>query len=476
MNNETVIDRLNRIFQLQRKAFLKETYPNAQRRIDLLKRIPPMMKRNRQRILDALEADFGGHARELGDLVEILNVMGRAQYNIENLQAWMEPVQKAADPVMLGGGRAWVEAQPKGVIGNMVSWNFPFDIGMGPTMDALAAGNRVIIKPSDLVPVCGSLLPEMVSQTFDESEVAVVNGDLDLARHFPTLPWDHLIYTGSTSIGKEVMKAAASNLVPVTLELGGKCPAVVDEEKVQDELTIGTIAGVKALKRGQMCVSVDYCLVPASGLGAFIETLTKFLQAHFTDNSATGHMCGIISERHQLRLQQLVEDARSAGAQVIQIGEACAGLRTMPFHVIVNPPRNSAVMQEEVFGPILPVIAYESTEQAIEFVQAGERPLGIYVFSDNQTFIDRFARGTLSGGFAINSAATQASLPSMGFGGVGASGMGRHHGHQGFLEFSNPRGYFQRGEGGLMEWLAPPFSDTSRTIIEQAYAAFPEED
>lgn len=472
MAPETSQEQLARIFGLQKRAFDQDPCPSAQTRIERMQRIPAMLRKHREAILAALAADFQGHSRDMGDLIEIIGMFDRAEYNVANVRRWMKPVPKATNPVTLGKSKAWIQYQPKGVVGNMVSWNFPFDIALGPTLDALGAGNRVIIKPSDLAPECARVLQQAVADTFDESEVAVVNGDLDLAKYFPTLPWDHLVYTGSGMVGREVMRAAAANLVPVTLELGGKCPAIIGSDMLTDPVTIASIAGVKAIKRGQMCVAPDYCLVPESGLRAFIEALTAYMREHFHADNGAAVSTGVISERHLARLTLLVEDARSGGAEVIQIGTTPQpGQRHMPFHLVVNPARDRAVMREEIFGPILPIVTYRSTRDIVDFIQAGDRPLGLYVFSQAPAFIDEVTRNTHSGGVAINCIAVQAGVPSMGFGGVGASGMGRHHGEEGFREFSNPRGYFERKPGSLIDWILPPYGANTRHLIDNvAYA------
>ncbi len=472
MTIETSQERLNRIFALQKAAFNKDPYPSAEQRIERMKRIPVMLRKHREAILGALEVDFHGHSREMGDLIEILGIFDRAEFNIHNVKRWMKPSTRATNPVTLGKSKAWVLNQPKGVVGNMVSWNFPFDIGLGPTLDALGAGNRVIIKPSDLSPECGRVLQALIAETFDEDMVSVVNGDIELAKHFPTLAWDHLVYTGSAVVGREIMKAAAVNLVPVTLELGGKCPTIIGADMVTDPMTIATVAGIKAIKRGQMCVTADYCLVPEAGLRAFTDALTTYMGKHFSADNGAAVSTGIISERHLARLNHLVDDAKAAGAEVIQIGSALqSGQRNMPFQLVVNPPQNTAVMREEIFGPILPIVTYRSMRDIIDLIQAGDRPLGLYVFSQDRAFIDDITRNTHSGGVAINTVAVQAGLPSMGFGGIGPSGMGRHHGEEGFREFSNPRGYFERKPGGVLDWIMPPYGANTRFLIDKvAYA------
>jgi coniferyl-aldehyde dehydrogenase len=472
MTTETALQRLNRIFALQKAAFDKQPYPSAQQRIERMQCIPSMLRKHREAILEALKSDFQSHSRDMGDLIEIVSMFDRALFNIQHVKKWMKPIPRAVNPVTMGKSKAWVAHQPKGVVGNMVSWNFPFDIALGPTLDALGAGNRVIIKPSDLTPECGRVLQVMIEDTFDEDTVAVVNGDLGFAKVFATLPWDHLIYTGSGTVGREVMRAAAANLVPVTLELGGKCPTIIGPDKVMDATTIATVAGVKAIKRGQMCVTADYCLVPEAGLRAFTETLTAYMTAHFSEDNGAAVSTGIINDRHLARLTELVEDARSSGTEVIQIGRTLeAGERQMPFHLVINPNVDRAVMQQEIFGPILPIVTYRDTEELIKFIQAGSRPLGLYVFSDDRAFIDELIRNTHSGGVAINAIAMQAGLPSLGFGGIGPSGMGRHHGEEGFKEFSNPRGFFERKPGGVLDWVMPPYGANTRFLIDKvAYA------
>ncbi len=469
---DTSIQRLERVFQLQKQAFLKNPYPSAQERIELMGRVPGMLKKYRQEILEALDQDFCGHSREQGDLLEIIGMFDRAKYNMDNVKKWMKPTSKSGNPITLGSAKVYLKYHPKGVIGNMVSWNFPFDIAIGPMLDQLGAGNRVIIKPSDLAPACGAVLEKMIAETFDEDQVAVVNGGIELAKFFPTLPWDHLIYTGSGKIGRLIMKAAAENLVPVTLELGGKSPVILDKDSVNEE-TFAEIAGIKAIKRGQMCVTADYCMVHESQLNAFRDGIVQYFKEHFTKDNGASYCCGIISNRHISRLESLLEEARKAGVEVIQIGsDLKEGERNMPFYIVVNPPSDIELMQDEIFGPILPIVTYKSTQDIIDFVNRGDSPLGLYVYSKDQNFIDQITGKIPSGGVSVNFMAFQASQPSLPFGGVGGSGMGVHHGIEGFREFSNPRGFFVKGKGGTLNSILPPYGkDTTHLINEVAYAS-----
>ena len=467
----TGIERLNKLFDIQKKSFLKKSCPSAEERIKNMQKVADMMVKNRQKIIDALNADFGSHSEEAADLLEIIGMLERSKYNIRQVKKWMKPVPKDGNPITLGNSKVYLKYQPKGVIGNMVSWNFPFDIAIGPLLDAMAAGNKMIIKPSDLAPNCGKALQEMIAETFDEDEVAVVNGGLDLAIQFPHLAWDHLVYTGSGTIGKTIMKAAAENLVPVTLELGGKSPAIISEDSITEE-TIRTIAGVKVVKRGQMCVTIDYCLVPENQKDKFVDMLSTYMQTNFTENNAAPHACGIINDRHVARLQAMVDNAKENSGNVIQIGaDLKPGDRNMPFYLVVDPTSVSACMKDEVFGPIMPIVTYKNTQDAIDFVNKGDKPLGLYIFSKNKNFIDKVTENTQSGGVAINIAALQAGQPSLPFGGVGASGMGVHHGVEAFREFSNQRGFFEKGKGGTIDWIMPPYGANTRKLIhEVAYA------
>jgi len=468
----SAIARLERIFKMQKQAFVADSYPSAEVRVERLNRIPPMLRKHRLEILDALNKDFGGHSKEAGDMLEILGMFDRVAYNVKNVKKWMNPVSREGNFVTLGNADIYLKSQPKGVLGNMVSWNFPFDIGLGPTIDALAAGNRVIIKPSDLAPHCGAILEKMVSETFDEDLLAVVNGDIDLAIHFPTLPWDHLVYTGSGRVGKLVMKAASENLVPVTLELGGKSPVIVDSDSCDHE-TIKSIAGIKAVKRGQMCVTGDYCFVPRKYIDQFVADMATHYKTHFSDlDNGAPHACGIITDRHLQRLHTLIEEAVSSGAKVINTGKDLKNSgRHMPFHLVVDPPKDIAIMQEEIFGPILPIIPYDQIEEVIEYINANDKPLGLYIYSKKKKFIDKICDNTSSGGVAVNVIALQAGVPSLPFGGVGASGMGVHHGLEGFREFSNQRGYFFKKQGGTYDRIMPPYSDKTKKLIEEvAYA------
>ena len=459
------IAELHDLLALQKKAFRAESYPTLEVRRERLGALAAMMVTNRNRIREAMSADFAVHPELFTDLVEVLGVAGRAAYAAEQLDAWTANDVRFTDPAFYGTASAAIRMQPKGVIGNIVPWNFPFDLSVGPLGEMLAAGNRVVIKPSDYTPACAELLDEMVRATFDRDLVGVSVGGLELAKVFPTLRWDHLLYTGSPSIGRVVAKAAAENLVPVTLELGGKCPAILAADSIDAE-TVKTVLGTKMIKNGQMCISVDYVLVPRAQVDRFVELAQGVVGPDYAsgpDNT------GIISDRHLERLEGLVEQARAAGVRVVSLGgEGDAARRQLPVSLVIDPPATLGVMTEEVFGPVLPIVPYDTIEDAVDHVNDGERPLALYVFAHDAAVAEQVLAMTTSGGACVNTCAAHAALPSMGFGGIGQSGSGRHHGVEGFREFSNPRGVFVRGEGDLIEAFLPPYGATAQAVVDGA--------
>jgi coniferyl-aldehyde dehydrogenase len=472
-DDAAAIAELHETVELQRAAFLADPFPSLQERQGLLGALAAMLIGHRTQIQEALSSDFGVHPPIAADLIEVLGPAGRAGYAAEQLGAWMAQEPRPTDPALYGSGRAFVQPQPKGVVGNIVPWNFPFDLSVGPLVEMLAAGNRVVIKPSEYTPACAQLLREMVHETFDRDRVDVVVGGLELAQAFTRVRWDHLLYTGSPGVGREIAKAAAEQLVPVTLELGGKCPAILSEDSVDAE-SVKQVLATKAIKNGQMCISVDYCLVPRERLEQFAELAAEHVRESMPGYCSSESCTGIVSGRHMQRILGLLDQARARGCDVRvleDVGDVDPALRQLPMTLVIDAPDDLALMQEEVFGPILPVKAYDTLEQAIEYVNAGERPLALYVFAKDEAVASELLRRTTSGGACVNSAAVHGALPSLPFGGIGQSGAGRHHGVEGFREFSNLRGVFVRGEGDLIEAFAPPYGPIAQAVADAAFAA-----
>lgn len=461
------IEELHGFFEGQQAAFLAHPQPDYEERVELLQRIPEMVLSSHARIVEALHADYGNHPALTATMYDFLNVVDRAQNALENLADWMKRDERSLPPEIYGSSVAYVRYEPKGVIGNLSAWNFPFDISFGPLVDMLAAGNRVIIKPSEQVPACGELMKDMIAATFAPEQVAVVTGGIGLASHFSTLRWDHLLYTGNTRIGREVALKAADNLVPITLELGGKNPVIFTEDAVT-EANVNNVLGVKVIKNGQICINMDHIYVPRAKMDLFLELVRKQIEAWFDDFTTNDDVCCILNKRQWTRLQGLVEDARTRNADsVIELGSSATtenGCR-MPFTIVVDPDPEADVSRSEVFGPVLPVYGYGDLQEVITSIQGRERPLGIYMFSKDAEKIEQVRRNTSSGGFTVNCVAMHGALANMGFGGVGHSGTGRHHGIEGFREFSNPRGYVELADDAQIEALLGPHRDSTQQFV-----------
>ena len=460
------IRNLQAAFQAQRAAFAKDRNPSLAVRRERLQKISSMMESYRERIYSALASDFGAHPTPAAEALEVSAVTMRVDYALANLERWMQPMPREVDAPYNAVMRAFLKNQPKGVVGNIAPWNFPFEIGIGPLVDMIAAGNRVMLKPSEHAPASAALMEEMVSTTFHPDLAYVAVGGLDVAQAFAALPFDHLLYTGSSNVGKQIMQAAALNLTPVTLELGGKCPAVLLPGSVTPE-TVGGILGVKMIKNGQMCVSVDHCFVPRGEAENFSKIANGFMAQAAPEYSSSPACTGIISEAHMDRLSSLLAEAQSAGARVVTLEDKSAvdtRTRRMPISLVFDTKPEMRLRNEEIFGPILPIIPYDNVDEVIELINERDSPLGIYVFGDDVVAIERILEHTLSGGGAVNACAIQAGLKALAFGGVGMSGMGRHHGEDGFREFSNQRGIVVRGEGPSFDALGSTPRDPSNVV------------
>ena len=454
-----------------RAGFARDPNPALATRKEHIRALADVTIRHRHQIRDALRTDYRRHPDTLSDIVECSAVVARCEQAIANLDAWAAPEPRELDAATFGEARAWMAWQPKGVVGNMVPWNFPFELGLSPVAEMLGAGNRVVIKPSEMAPACADLLSEMIAAAFDPDQVTTVLGGADVAEAFAAAPWDHLMYTGSTEVGRRVMALAAPNLTPLTLELGGKCPIVIGSNGLQPR-TMQSIVGLKLAKSGQICVTVDYLLVPRGEVARLKSMLLEYcaqtLKGFSTGDSATG----IISERHFARLRAIVDDAAQRGAEVVMLEPGAQDdpeSRVMPLRLLIDPPPGSRAREEEVFGPLLPVIPYDSFDEAIAHINAGGSPLGVNIFSDDQQEIDALIARTRSGGVTVNGASLHSASPNLGFGGIGESGFGRHHGVEGFQEFSNRRAIFVRGPEDATDIIFPPYGPDKAAIAQMAF-------
>ena len=441
---ETTTSELEAIFESQKAAFLENIYPSLEERLGWLKTLEKMMLDYRQPCRDALQEDFGSHSPLITDLFEGGGVISRCRYIQAHLAEWLAPDPRPLIPEVHGSSTAEVIRQPKGVMGNISPWNFPIECSLVMANEMLAAGNRVIVKTSELSPATSAVLREAVSKYFDPDVLAVVNGGTELAEHFASLPWDQLTYTGSTRVGRLVMQAAAKNLTPVCLELGGKNPTVFAEDGVEEQL-IKEYLSFKFCKSGQICTSPDYTFVPEAKVDEWLELAKKVWAEAYPSYIGHPDVTGMINESHYDRVLAMLEEARKSSAKVIALSdeEPDRNLRQIPMYLIVSPEENSLAMQEEIFGPVTPVLPYKSLDEVWQYINSRQRPLASYMVTRTPDLIDQFSTAVISGGAGVNVFGFQAAEPALPFGGVGASGIGCHSGYEGFLNYSHSKSLFR---------------------------------
>jgi len=450
--------RLEALFKHQKAAFEAERHRRLEDRKADLKKIEDMVKARGEDFAAAIDADFGRRSPAETAIAEAGFTIATAKHSRQHLERWAAPKKKPT-PMTMAPGNAYVRREPKGVVGIVAPWNYPMQLALAPLVAALAAGCRVMIKPSEFTPRTGELLKEVLGELFSEDHVAVVEGGPDVAEAFCALPFDHLFYTGSTQVGRLVAKAAADNLTPVTLELGGKSPTVIAPDFDVAEAA-KSIAWGKFLNAGQTCVAPDYALVPRGSQTQFAEAVMSEAERMWPDAAENSDYTAIVSEKHHGRLTEMVEEARNAGATVLQapFDKARAGnTRVFPPTVVVDPPLDIKLMTEEIFGPVLPVLGHDGMSEAARFVNERDRPLALYVYSKNKQTARRFLARTLSGGAAVNSPMLHLSVEDLPFGGVGASGQGAYHGEYGFLTFTHERAVFETPVWHPSRLVAPPY-------------------
>jgi len=458
--------RMEETFGRQRAACLEDGLVTAETRIDRLERARKMIGRNQDAIIDACHRDFGSRSRHQSRMSEVMAVMAGMQHARDNVKKWMKSSRrKAMFPLGLLGGRARVEYKPKGVVGTLGTWNFPVYTAILPLSGILAAGNRAMVKLSEVTPETSTLMQQLIAEHFEESECAAITGGPEVGAEFAGLPFDHIIFTGGTGIGRHILRAAAENLTPVTLELGGKSPVIVgrsyDLAKAASRVMIG-----KALNNGQACLAPDYCMVPRERLDAFVAAAEKQFSEMFPSIIHNADYTSVVNGRHHERISRMLRDARDKGGDVREInpgGEDFAsqpeGLSKMPMALVVEPTEDMLVMQEELFGPVLCVKGYDTIDDCIRYVNGRPRPLGLYYFgndpAEERAVLDR----TISGGVTVNDVMAHSSNEDLPFGGVGPSGMGSYHGHDGFLAFSHQRAVFRQTPIDLMKLsgMMPPY-------------------
>jgi coniferyl-aldehyde dehydrogenase len=464
------IARLRRLFDTQRVAFSAAPMPDLATRRESLTRLKDALVANRERFAAAVSSDFGGRAAAETD-AELLAVVHHVRYVLKRLKRWMKPERRSTS-LLLATTRAMVYFQPLGVVGIVVPWNYPIALSVGPLVFALAAGNRVMIKMSESTPRTGELVRHVLEEAFDEKQVSVVLGERDVAREFTRLPFDHLLFTGGSEVGRLVMREAAANLTPVTLELGGKSPTLVSED-VPIDMAAERIAFGKALNAGQTCLAPDYVLCPRHRVDEFVDAFGAALDKMYPGLLQSPDYTAVVNERHFRRLREYLDDARAQGAEIVELNPGglspAAGSRKMPIYVIKNVHDGMRVMQEEVFGPILPIVAYEHLQEALDFINARPRPLALNLFDNNRERRERVLAETHAGGVCINDAVTQFLAEDLPFGGIGESGMGHYHGREGFLTFSHQKAVFERPRINTARVLYAPHGGWLQRLLYRFY-------
>jgi coniferyl-aldehyde dehydrogenase len=458
---------LQRLFAAQRDAYAAERDPTLAVRRDRLDRLGALVDAGEDRIIAAVAADFGARPAQETRLAELFIVTASIRHARRHLARWMRP-QRVATPLYLLPGSSRVLRQPLGVVGVISPWNYPVQLALLPAVAALAAGNRVLLKPSELTPQTSALLARLVAERFAADEFAVVTGGAEVGEAFSRLPFDHLFFTGSTAVGRKVALAAAENLTPVTLELGGKSPALVHSD-ADIALAAPRLVTGKLLNAGQTCIAPDYVLVPADRADALVDALASAVTALYPMLGANPDYTSIVSDRHYARLVALVDDAERKGARVIRLNPGNELLpdrtRKLAPTILVGARDDMAAMREEIFGPILPIEIYSTLDDAIARINARPRPLAMYEFGGTARVRQRVLRETLAGGVTLDDTLWHFSNEELPFGGVGSSGIGAYHGERGFRTFSHEKAVFTQPRFALTWMLRPPYGRLFEAVL-----------
>ena len=472
---DTTTAELDRLFALQKAAFGTDRSPSLETRLDRLRALDNMMIQFREPFRKAISADFGSHHPLVTDLFESGAVIARGRYIQACLAQWMEPEKRELLAMVHGSSSAYVLHQPRGVIGNIAPWNFPVECALVMVNDMFAAGNRVMIKTSELAPATAEVVKAAVKAHFPEDVLAVVTGGVELAKRFAALPWNHLTYTGGTRVGRLVMEAAAKNGTPVTLELGGKNPTVFASDGFE-EVLIERFLYCRVFKGGQVCTSPDYALVPQERLKEWVELAKKIWTRMYPRYIGHPEATGAINMHHYNRVMALVKEAQDRGVTVVSLnGESPdPALRQIPMYVVVDPPEDLGCMQEEIFGPVTAVKPYKTIDEAIDRINAGPSPLASYLVTRDDALAQRFSLEVLSGGTGVNTFGFQAANAGLPFGGVGPSGMGCHSGREGFVNYSHTKSVFRGADDdALMQAIRPPFAAMTQAFADAVFTPLP---
>lgn len=455
------------LFDQQRAAFAQDSFSDLAARLDRLARLKALMEKHEERFVQAISADFGHRSRHETLIAESFIALSDIAHTQKHLKRWMKP-RRVATALHFLPGSSRIIPQPLGVVGIISPWNYPLQLAIVPAVAALAAGNRVMIKPSELTPRFSELLGEILAERFARDECAVVTGDAEVGRAFSSLPFDHLFFTGSTAVGRHVGVAAAANLTPVTLELGGKSPVIVGADANIDAVAKKVASG-KLLNAGQTCIAPDYVLLPHASLDSFAHAYAQAVSELYPSLENNPDYTSIVNPRHYARLKGLIEDARTKGARFFEINPAhevaTPEARKLRPTILSQVNDGMSVMQEEIFGPVLPLLGYDSLDDAIAYVNAHPRPLALYYFGRDSHATERVLRETLSGGVTVNDTLLHIAQVNLPFGGVGPSGSGACHGDYGFKLFSKEKPVFIQSRFSGSALLFPPYGKFTETML-----------
>ena len=464
---------LQRILEVQRKAHLRDGPLSLEQRKEWIDRLINSIIEYQDKIPVAISKDFSHRSETSSLLTDVASSIASLKIAKNNIKQWMKPSKRKVSPAILGllGAKLRVEYQPLGTIGLISPWNFPVVLTFGPLGSIFAAGNRVMIKPSEFTPRTSELMKNMFEDNFSEEEVAVITGGPEVGADFSSLPFDHLLFTGATSIGKHVMRAASENLVPVTLELGGKSPVIISDNSNFD-VSVNRIMAGKTLNAGQICLAPDYVFVPEAKKDNFISQSKEIITKMFPTLKENPDYTSVINQRHFDRLKGYITEAQEKGAEVIEINPSNEDFDQQPNHkipptLIINPDEDLSVMKEEIFGPVLPIKTYSDISETINYINSKDRPLGLYYFGEDTKEMDNVLKNTTSGGVTINDVVFHVAQDNAPFGGVGPSGTGSYHGVEGFKNFSHAKTiYSQTKFDSLINIFRPPYGSKARNALK----------
>ena len=468
-------DEMNQALKEQKDFFIKNGSPSIELRIDRLQRLKSLIMDNRYDFVDALNADFGNRSKNVSMLSDVYGIMPAINLAIKNVKKWNKVEKKSSNfPFGLLGAKSYVKYEPLGTVGMISPWNFPVNLAFVPLVSIFAAGNQVMHKPSEHTPITASLLKDLCDKTYDQNEFATFLGGPEVGESFTNLNFDHLLYTGSGQVAKHVMNAASKNLVPCTLELGGKSPVVIG--KTADlKISAKRIMFGKTMNAGQICLAPDYVVVHKDQKDEFIKETKDAVSEYFPDLKNNDDYTSIINEKHYDRLQELLDDAIDKGANIDEINPANEDFSQQEFYkmpptIVTNTTDDMKIMQEEIFGPLLPVVEYDEIDEATKLINSKDKPLGLYYFGNNKSEEDNILNKTSSGGVTVNNVISHLQQNDLSFGGVGPSGMGRYKSFEGFKNFSNPRAYYKDVSFKLDKFfdaVRPPYKGNIEKVLKQ---------